>query len=97
MRTNFLLVISTHANTMTRQANRQQCIAHAAAYLKRIASAAVFALRGCTRGAPIASAMRSESVWSTAANTETAEVWYKPMSKLPGDTTKASGTYAAWL
>ena len=71
MRTNFLLVISAHANTTTRQANRQRRIAHAAAYLKRIASAAVVAFSGCTLGAPIAAAMRSESDWSTAANTDT--------------------------
>ena len=73
MRTNFLLVISAHANTTTRQANRQQRIAHTAAYLKRIASAAVVAFSGCTLGAPIAAAMRSESDWSTAANTDTTQ------------------------
>ena len=73
MHTNFLLVISAHANTTTQQANWQRRIAHTAAYLKRIASAAVIAFSSCTLGAPIAAAMRSESDWSTAANTDTTQ------------------------
>ena len=40
-------------------------------YLNRIASAAGLTAKGFTVGTPMACAMRSESDWSTAANTDT--------------------------
>ncbi len=42
--------------------------------LKRTASSAGLTFNGCTRGTPMASAMRSARPWSTAAKMDTASV-----------------------